>query len=283
MNKNFTKKWILKNLKIIDQMAEKRFPDSTIADDAYNYVLDELENKTWLEGKKCNGRLSTYFRTVVSNAIEDFSRKKFGRPRPPAWIKNNGALWVEVFKKLCLERMSITDVLESMADPKKEATRYKLAEEAVYKILGNEINCRDSALHRISGVDDIDTEADSIEYKPDQLFSKRDQYRLEKSVLSLVISDDIHFPEYGYIKSRLEILKSKLNIKDEDQVFLKLIYVDGFNRSDASRFMNWTPHKGNSIHRRLIEKISSVIEEIGLKDDLLNTINPSFVDDYPKK
>ena len=282
MNKNFTKKWILNNLKIIDQMAEKRFPDSTIADDAANYVLDELESKNWLKSEKCNAKLSTYFRTVVRNAIENFSRKKFGRPRPPVWIKNKGTFWVEVFKKLCLERMSITDVLESMADPEKELRRYQLAEEAVYEILGSEINCRDSVLHRMSEIDDIDGEADSVEYKPDQLFSKLDQYQLRKSVLSIVVADDINLPEFGHIKKRLDSLKSKLKMREEDQVFLKLIYQDGLSRKEASQIMNWTSDKGNSLHRRLIEKISNLIEETGLKKDLLNTINPSFVDDYPK-
>jgi len=97
-----------------------------------------------------------------------------------------------------------------------------------------------------------------------------------------VVADDINLPEFGHIKKRLDSLKSKLKMREEDQVFLKLIYQDGLSRKEASQIMNWTSDKGNSLHRRLIEKISNLIEETGLKKDLLNTINPSFVDDYPK-
>jgi len=282
LNNHFTKNWILNNIDLIDRIANKRFPDSPLAIEATNHVIDELENKNWLQGKKCNARLSTYFITVVKNMIENFSRKKFGRPRPPTWIKRKGAFWVDIFKKLCLEKMSVTDVLESTAESKKKMNRYRLAEEAVYEILSKEINCRESVQKRMVESDNDDTKPDSTLNTPDLLFSQKEQLRLTHALLSLITSDKIDLPEYGHIKSRIILLKTKLKLKNEEQLLLKLIYLDGLNPSDASRKMLWTTHKGNSLHRRLLEKISNVIDEVGLKNDLLSSIHMSFVDDYPK-
>lgn len=90
----------------LDQLTKKRFWDENLADEAFIWVLDKLEVDNWSRLDSFNGsaKPSTFLHTVFLSVIEDFSRHKFGYPRPKTWIKRLGDLWVQIWKQLCLER-----------------------------------------------------------------------------------------------------------------------------------------------------------------------------------
>ena len=71
----------------IDVKASKRFSQKGLAEEAAAYVLDYLSADNWARCRQYSGKASIegYLNRLVSNALEDFSRKRFSRPRPPTW------------------------------------------------------------------------------------------------------------------------------------------------------------------------------------------------------
>jgi len=69
----------------LDQLAAKRFGAGGLAEEAGNYVIEQLSNDNWASLTSFKGQCKpeTYLHTVTNNYLEEFSRKRFGRPRPP--------------------------------------------------------------------------------------------------------------------------------------------------------------------------------------------------------
>ncbi len=90
----------------LEKRSRRRFPDENTADEALNYALKKLGENNWERLNSFQGRSKpgTFLYTILNNQLEDFSRKKFGYPRPPAWVERLGHHWKTIWKRLCLER-----------------------------------------------------------------------------------------------------------------------------------------------------------------------------------
>lgn len=129
---------------LLENLSKKRFKDVSVAIEATSFVLDQLEKDDWKRVRGFQGRsnFTTYLSTMATRLLEDFSRIKYGRIRPPQWIKDRGALWIEIFKRLCLEKFSRNEVIEIMTAPASKAERNSATiDAAVTTILENIIDC----------------------------------------------------------------------------------------------------------------------------------------------
>lgn len=110
------KKAVLAHLELIDRLAAKKYLDTSLAGEASMYVLEKLEQDNWQRVRKFEdkAKFSTFLAVLTRRLLEDFSRKKFGRARPPAWVKRLGGLWLEVFRRLCMERLSLPDTVTTL-------------------------------------------------------------------------------------------------------------------------------------------------------------------------
>jgi len=90
----------------MEKRARKRFSDENVADEALNYALKKLGENNWQRLNTFQGRSKpgTFLYSILNNQLEDFSRKKFGYPRPPVWVERLGIHWKTIWKRLCLER-----------------------------------------------------------------------------------------------------------------------------------------------------------------------------------
>ena len=129
----FYKKKTLDHYDLIDRLVRKRFSDTPTADEAFVYIMEHLEKDDWHRIREYRGNASfpTFLSKVVSNLILDFSDHKYGKFHIPAWIKNMGALWEEVYWRLSRERMSKKDVEYSMIIGREESI------EVCSTVLGN--------------------------------------------------------------------------------------------------------------------------------------------------
>jgi len=98
---------------IIDKIAAKRFSRPAEAEEAATFVLDKLSENGW---KRCvkykgNAQSQTYLIRLTRNLLEDFSRKKYGRPRPPKWLHESGNTWVQLWTELCKEARSHQELI----------------------------------------------------------------------------------------------------------------------------------------------------------------------------
>lgn len=97
----------VKLFEVLEKRASKRFPwDRTLAEEAFNAALETLTHDDFarLAGFGGRGEPQVYLIAVFRNALEDFARRRFGRPRPPAAIERRGGAWLELYRRLIVER-----------------------------------------------------------------------------------------------------------------------------------------------------------------------------------
>ncbi len=97
----------------LERRSKQRFLDGNLADEAMNYALKALSDDNWarLQQYQSKAKPGTYLLTLYNNLLEDFSRKKFGYPRPPVWLQKLGEQWVSLWRRLCLEREPVESLL----------------------------------------------------------------------------------------------------------------------------------------------------------------------------
>lgn len=90
----------------LDRMAAKRFVQPALAEEAVTAMIEALSENQWQRLRSFSGKSqpSTFAYSVAGRAMEDFARRRFGRPRPPAWLQELGHAWVRLWHMLCLER-----------------------------------------------------------------------------------------------------------------------------------------------------------------------------------
>lgn len=100
----------------IERIADNRLFDQSMSLEAQNYVLEKLAEDDWRRCREFKGRSSplTYIHVLSSRLVEEFVRRKFGRPRPPAWLQQQGELWVNLWRQICLERQTPEVVIEQL-------------------------------------------------------------------------------------------------------------------------------------------------------------------------
>lgn len=106
-----------KLFEVLEKLASKRFPrDRTLAEEAFNAALEALTRDDFarLAGFGGRGDPRVYLIAVFRNALEDFARRRFGRPRPPAAIERRGGAWLDLYRSLIVERQPERDVIDAL-------------------------------------------------------------------------------------------------------------------------------------------------------------------------
>jgi hypothetical protein len=95
-------------------MASRRFTQDVVAEEAALFVINRLEENHWQRLREFNGKASftAYLSSLTFRLLEDFARTKFGRLRPPIWVRRLGKSWELLFRYLCLERLPVAEAVE---------------------------------------------------------------------------------------------------------------------------------------------------------------------------
>ena len=98
----------------INRAAVRRFGDNSLAEEAALAVIEGLEFNDWQRVRGYSGKasFSTYVMVLTARLLEDFARTRFGRVRPPLWVKTMGGIWSKLFTALCLERLKVSEAVE---------------------------------------------------------------------------------------------------------------------------------------------------------------------------
>ncbi|WP_228854989.1 RNA polymerase sigma factor [Desulfomarina profundi] len=99
----------------INRMAVRRFGDTVLAEEAALSVMERLEEDNWKRVRAYCGKatFSTYLQVLTGRILEDFARSRFGRVRPPSWVKVLGGCGVSCFPHFawsgcrCLKRLKL--------------------------------------------------------------------------------------------------------------------------------------------------------------------------------
>lgn len=231
----------------LERMAEKRFPQPALADTAVTEIIEQLSADNWqkLSGYSGNSQPETYAHTVSARLLEDFSRSRFGRPRPPKWLQAEGAAWILVWRMLCLERQwpdLVKARLEADHEPGFVANIITTIRARIPRC-GEPGYCEQAESE--SGLENSPAHAESLD---NQLIQQQ-----RTAVLAALSSllDSGNSPECpSNMENAWSLLEGRLALSGEDRLLLALIHEDGLSTRKAASVLGSNP---SAVQRRLTD------------------------------
>lgn len=264
LDKDFLGRWVLNHWDLVNRLAGRRFSDDILAEEAALYVMEMLEKNDWaiLTSYQGSARLETFFASVVYNLLEDFSRKRFGRVRPPLWLKKLGGAWLLLYRLLCLERLSYLEATSRAAERFQHFTVGQV-EAMADRILAEIISCGSPQSRQEPFIESLHGEP----------AGSSTEHRLEEKERALVFASlQRQFfgseggEETGRALSRLA--DCPIVLTSEERLLLRLCHVEGFSVSEAGKRLGFNRFQAHGKLRRLYKRIRKAFESAGHGDAL---------------
>jgi RNA polymerase sigma factor (sigma-70 family) len=250
---------------LINRLASRRFARDVIAEEAALFVINRLEDNDWQRLKSYGGSasLATYLATLTYRLLEDFARKKFGRLRPPLWIRNLGGVWELLFKFLCQERLPVHEAVEYVRD-RMPAEETRAIEDSARTIQASVTDCgrhqdREVPLdeeHDCSGPESLSQHLRLEETERDRFFAA-----LFKGVLGTDRDE-------GIAGSLARVMSAGVNLEAEERLLLKMCFQDGIGVTEAGRVLGMNRHQVHGRLRRLLSRLRLDFDKAGISKEL---------------
>jgi len=272
-------------LSSVDRLASRRFGEGGLAEEAATYAIEYLSLDNWqrCQGFKGNSQPKTFLVTLTSNAIEEFSRKRFGRPRPPTWLQDLGEMWVKLWRSLCLERQPLAALLDRFT-----ARGFREPEEIqqAAKVIKARIPTCGQSARDDQGVEDIDALSDMVQAQDDDCCGEQPEFDnpFEAELISMlraIIDPNPRTSDFrdssardidqlaGGQKDLLSQLREALDLSDQEKIMLRMIYVEGLSKSATSKALGLPTHQAGRVVNDTLERIGLALQQCGLDLDTL--------------
>lgn len=274
----------------LDRLAAKRFGDGGLAEEASAYVIEKLSEQEWsaLQSFKGQSSPTTFLHTLAGNFIEEFSRKRFGRPRPPEWVKREGDLWIQIWKLLCLERRMPQTVLDLLCsgDRREPASIQRIIQTLKARLPWCGESAREIASAGLTG-DDGEFSAEEMipEYRTPDATIENEHFCHALQMLSTLLSDEITEAsiENSAAKAQaivndgnshgLKNLGAHLQLNDQEWVVLRLVYQDGLKLHAVAEMLGLKAYEPGRILKRSLDKIAENMATLGVdKENFLSML-----------
>ncbi len=267
LREQFTRHW-----PFLERLAISRFVDENLAHEAMLFVAEKIEEDDYRRLKAFSGKsgIKTYLAVVAKRLFDDYARHKFGRVRPPEWLKKKGGLWLEIFRKLCLERIAPSDVAESFGIVNSDEPDPKIIEEAIHIILSKITDCGKNTSYTVVADSPKTDESGTVDsamhhLTPEEFCHACERVDLTRIISRAVTGNDEH-PADADLNEKAIAFKKALNLSPEELLFLKTVYQEGLSVSAAGRMLGWSTNQASGKHRRIMEKLKSTLDASGLLD-----------------
>jgi len=260
-------------LEVIDHLAAKRFTTTVVAEEAATFVVEKISEDNW---KRCDSivgktRPKAFLLSIICNLLEDYSRRKYGRPRPPEWLRVLGSLSVKLWTELCVERRSLAEVIHRYEQKKFEDI--DLVREKAAEIKRELPNCGKVGFEEVS-VDDMSSFAGDLNDMPAVP---------QQEVLSvlLLLTASLVDPEQGdrmyepdkLLKARdvldkysaeFAAVRKELIFDNDEKIVIKMHYIDGVSVTKVAEALNTTRYKVKTIERYCLDRIHKAFVTAGI-------------------
>jgi DNA-directed RNA polymerase specialized sigma24 family protein len=269
----------------VDQLSLKRFCNPVLAEECSAYVIEALSKDDWARCKKYQGlsKPTTFLYSVTTHLIEEFSRSKFGRPRPPSWLNRQGDLWVSLWRAICLERQLVPTVIDRFKSQQYEEA---VVTDAIRVIKGRIPNCGQEGTNPIMENSSDDGEIiNQVEIEGNVMDDKRFKFEHESGDLIHSLLKSIMTKEGETIEAdcktcgphelsdqhlnQLKNIKASLTLTDKEKILMRMVYVDGLSKSKAAKALNIPSHQGGKVINSVLERIKNVFIQCQLDIDSL--------------
>ncbi len=257
---------------LINSIAGRRFADDTLAEEAALYVLNRLEEDDYRRLRAFSGRakFSTYLSSLCIRLLEDFSRKKYGRFRPPAWITALGGIWLFLFQLLCMQRLGVVDAVETVMSKAPHDRSSEEVEDAAWKILERIVHCGSHQGQEVSMEDRHDERLHPDESVRTKRSSPEKQLlEQERRIFFEMLFNTNIEQETGCASGRFAWLKNiSLNLEGEERLLLKLCFQDDLTVTRAGEMLGLNTNQVHGKLRRLLIRLRNDFDRAGISDEL---------------
>lgn len=265
----------------VDKLAVRRFGEGTLAEEATTYVVEYLSADDWGKCRAFQGKSKprTFLYTLTGNAIEEFSRKRFGRPRPPTWLQDLGELWVKLWRSLCLERQVLPAIVDRFV---KSGFRESGEVEQAARVIKARIPTCGQSNRDSVGVDDIQAVSDAAQAEEEhhcgeEVLEFENPFHAElimmiRGIVSPSVTTD-YFSQTTAVQcdslaqqnqSRLQQLREAIALTDQEKVMLRMIYVDGLSKTATSKAMGMPAHQAGRLVNEVLQRIGEALTQCEL-------------------
>lgn len=264
----------------INKLAVKRFGAGSLAEEAGTYVIEYLSHDDWEKCKAYQGKsqTNTFLYTLSNNALEEFSRKRFGRPRPPTWLQELGDMWIKLWRSLCLERQALPSLVDRFT---RRGFREPQAVEQAARVIKARIPTCGQSNRDTELADDIDRLSDVQQAEADHCDSAQPEFEnpfhAELLMMLNTICDsgvqEADFKQEGSARfdrlaakqqDKLEKLREALAMNDQEKIMLRMIYVEGLSKSATSKALGLPAHQAGRIVNDALSRIAGALQQCGL-------------------
>ena len=234
----------------LERMAARRFVQPVLAEEACTAMLEALSENDWAALQSFSGKSApaTFAFAVAGRAMEDFARRKFGRPRPPQWLQAMGQAWVTIWRMLCLERQWPETIKSRLA----EECRAGLIADAIREIKRRIPRCGEPGFSECCVTElGLDTLPDDKGASLDASFQAA-QHQQALALMASLLKVNRGEAEGGACPSNedeaIATLIKSMSLSEDDRLLLALHYEDGLA---SRRIAELTGSSPATIQRRL--------------------------------
>lgn len=260
----------------IESLARKRFHQLITAEEAHSYVMEKLEADNYRRIRTYNGRnasFTTFLTTVVNRLLIDFRKKKYGdTSKPPKWIAQFGGRYISIFEMICREKCSVAEAIDMICDENRQACYTdrslkracesdveRIATEIIMKIRGCGMTAKASEVN----IESVPEPALPTDTEDEFILSEKEA--IMKAIFDVVLNCETSQASPA-MADLVDQFRSRLDLSSEDRIFLKTVYVHGYNVSKAARALGLEGKKPHQRHHRLLTMIRDAFEATGMEN-----------------
>ncbi len=244
--------------------SRKRFGSHEDGEAAYNYALQEISRDNWqrlTNGYAGRGKPEGFLCITFVNLLEEYAVKKYGRKRPPAWVRRAGEAWCRIYELLCLKRLLPESIVERLTG------RQHMTADAVRKAI-EQVRSRipDCGQYDVEALGDGTPEAAPEAQPPAALGSAELGILLE--VLAGVVADGEESRRPAPTVSRATLahlaeLRDTLTLSNRERLTLHLIYAQGHSVAAAARALSEPEHRVRAMHAGTLARLRGALRGLG--------------------
>lgn len=257
-------------------LANRRFAGTADADSAYNFALEEISADDWQRlsaGYKGTGSPAGFLRITFVRLLEEYAVRKYGRRRPPVWVKRLGTMWVRIFELLCLKRLlpgTIVDTLGARGEHSPDLIR-----DAITQIRGRIPGCGQYVGEYLAGEDGLNPgDTEGVGEGPEPELEETELAELLGAIAGLLAEAPASQAEAAgetanparklTLIERRDRIRARLPLTDQERLILRLVYQDGFSIARTARAVRMHEQKVRRTHKGLIARIHESLAGVGL-------------------
>ncbi len=251
----------------INRAAVRRFGDCSLAEEAALAVMDGFEANDWQRLRVYSGKasFSSFVRVLTARLLEDFARARFGRVRPPLWVKTLGGIWSKLFTALCLERLKVSEAVEVVLQRQYNAVKKEI-EAAAYSLLARIPNCGTGRGYEVTYDEMYHGEAVSEVSRQGEQVEQDEREQMLKYLFQTILGREEKELSADWIKKFRGL---QIQLEPRDKMLLKLCFQDDLGVAAAGRLLGQTRYQAHGRMRRIMARIRREFERVGIDQELL--------------